>query len=276
MRPRLLLRLLLLVLPAFLAMPAWAGAAPLRLSVSVAPLTWLVQQLGGDQVQVQTLVRSGQDPHAYEPTPGQLTVLQGADAYLGMDLPFERAWLPRVRAANPDLRVVMLVDDHAASSLDPHLWVDPNNMVSMAGQVTELLVALRPGEAGFFAANRQRLVAQLMALDHGLASRFATLSRKTFLVHHPAWGHLAARYGLIQLAIEQEGKEPGPRALADLAAEVRRQGIDTLFVEPQASEHLAHGLADTLQLKIVPLDPLAADYPANMRRVADAIVAAAR
>ena len=206
MRPRLSLRLLLLVLPAFLATQAWAGAAPLRLSVSVAPLTWLVQQLGGDQVQVQTLVRSGQDPHAYEPTPGQLTVLQGADSYLGMDLPFERAWLPRVRAANPDLRVVMLVDDHGASTLDPHLWVDPNNMVNMAGQVTELLVALRPGQAGFFAANRQRLVAKLMALDRELASRFATLSRKTFLVHHPAWGHLAARYGLIQLAIEQEGK----------------------------------------------------------------------
>lgn len=256
--------------------PVGAMAEPLHLSVSVAPLSWLVQQLGGERVQVQTLVRSGQDPHVYEPSPGQLAVLQRAEAYLGLDMPFERAWLPRMQAVNPQLRWVMLLDEPRAADLDPHLWANPQNMLLLSQQVLAVLIELSPDHASYFKAQAQHLVRELKTLDEDLAGRLAALPRKTFLVHHPAWGHLASRYGLTQLAVEQQGKEPGPRALAALAAKVRQLGINTVFVEPQASDHLAHGLADVLRLKIVPLDPLAADYPANMRRVADAIVEAAQ
>lgn len=270
MHPRLLLCLCLL------SLPAWVAAEPLRLAVAVAPLAWLVGEVGGDQVQVQTLVRSGQDPHGFEPTPGQLSGLQRADAYLALDLPFERAWLPRVRAAHPALRVVPLRGASRGLQMDAHLWTDPRNMIAMSHQVAALLGQLRPSEVNGFDDRQHALAERLAELDEVLAQGFAAAPGRVFLVHHPAWGHLAARYGLTQLAVERDGKEPGPRAMAELAGRVAALSIDTLFVEPQASEHLAHGLADSLHLRIVPLDPLAADYPANLRRVGRAIAAALR
>lgn len=270
MRPRLLLPLLFLLLPV-------AGLAePLRLAVSVAPLAWLVQQVGGDQVQVQTLVRSGQDPHGFEPAPTQLAQLAQARAYLALDLPFEQAWLPRMLAVNPQLKVVSLIGPDAATERDPHLWLNPRTMIDLSERLAAMLGAMAPDQRLGFSERQRAVAATLTTLDAALAARFKPRRGETFLVHHPAWGHFAARYGLTQLAIERDGKEPGPRALAELTEQVRRLGIDTLFIEPQASEHLAHGLADTLGLRIVALDPMAADYPANLRRAAAAIEAALR
>jgi zinc transport system substrate-binding protein len=278
--PLRLFALLLLLLSAPLA------AHPLQVFVAVPPLAWLVEQVGGPQVQVHSLVVPGQDPHSFEPTPSQLSALQGADLYLRLDMPFERAWLPRVMTVNPDLLVIALYDElqiepalqtgGQGDADDPHVWTDPRLMLALSEMVRDTLIGAQPSDTAGFHRRQQALALQLEALDRQLASRFARLARKTFLVHHPAWGFFARRYGLTQLAIEREGKEPGPRALAELATQVRRLGITTLFVEPQASDHLAHGLADTLGLRIVPLDPLAADYPANLRHVADLIEEAGR
>jgi zinc transport system substrate-binding protein len=287
------LRIVLLCLCCLL--PASATAtAELRVFVTVAPLAWLVEALGGSHVRVFSLVKPGQDPHSFEPSPGQLSGLRDADAYLSLGLPFERAWLPRMAAQHPQLRLVELVEDSAApaqtpahhpaehhhrhsdhpAGVDPHIWTDPLGMAQLSRRVSELLGDLRPAAAEEFRRRQHDVALQLRELHDDLTATFAAMPRKVFLVHHPAWGHLAARYGLTQLAIERDGKEPGPRALATLAEQVRLQRIRTLFVEPQISDHLAHGLADTLGLEIAVLDPLAADYPHNMRRVAQRIAGA--
>lgn len=285
------LRVLMLV--GLLTLPALVLAEPVRLFVTVAPLAWLVEQIGGEQVTVNSLVRPGQDPHGFEPSPRQLGQLQRASAYLSLGLPFEQAWLPRMVALNPQLRIVRLTETEAGEAppqahraghehghdhggADPHVWTDPVEMQEIAKRVSGLLSELAPEHAALFAARQVRLHERLATLDRDMAARFAGMRDKVFLVHHPAWGHLAERYGLTQLTIEREGKEPGPRALAALVAEVRAHGIRILFVEPQASEHLARGLADSLKLEIVPLDPLAADYEANMRAVAGMIVESQR
>jgi len=279
-RPLLLSLLLLLSAP--------LSARPLQVFVGVAPLAWLVQQVGGEQVVVHQLVAAGQDPHAFEPTPRQLATLAGADLYLQLDMSFERTWLPRAMALNPQLLVLNLLDElqiepavaQAASGHgsdgDRHVWTDPRLMQALSGMVRDILVGALPAHSAEFHHRQQALARRLKLLDDELAARLAVLPRKVFLVHHPAWGYLARRYGLTQLAMEHEGKEPGPRAMAGLAATVQRLGITTLFVEPQASAHLAHGLADGLGLRVVPLDPLASDYPANLRRVAERLEAAAR
>jgi zinc transport system substrate-binding protein len=268
---------------ALLMAPMLAFAGRLQVFVTVAPLAWLVGQVGGEQVAVHSLVKPGQDPHGFEPGPRQIGALQQADAYLSLGLPFERAWLPRVMAQNPSLRLVRLGDveaedghdhhhdGHDHGGEDPHVWTDPRQMQAISVQVRELLSELAPEKAVVFASRQRALSASLEGLDLALARRFGAMSEKVFLVHHPAWGHLAERYGLTQLSIEQDGKEPGPRALAALADEVKRHGITTLFVEPQASDQLSHGLADSLGLAVVQLDPLAYDYEANMRRVAERI-----
>lgn len=279
------------ILACVLLLPVLSWAAPARDSVdvfvTVAPLAWLVKGVGGERVRVQSLVRPGQDPHGFEPSPRQLAALQQADAYLSLDLPFERVWLPRVAGQQPRLRIVHLGAEihepghgqegvHAHADHDPHQWTDPLRMQVLSEQVRDLLVELLPGAAAEFRGRQAGIATRLRELHGALRERFAAMQPKVFLVHHPAWGHLAARYGLTQLAVEQGGKEPGPKALAALSAAVRHHGITTLFVEPQASDHLARSLADALSLQIVPLDPLAADYDDNLRRVAEQIAGGVR
>lgn len=91
------------------------------------------------------------------------------------------------------------------------------------------------------------------------------------MVFHPAWGYFAREYGLRQIAIESEGKEPGPKALTQIINRAREEGIHTVFVDPSHSDRLAATMAAALGGGTRVLDPLAYDYIHNLRDVARAI-----
>src|SRR5690606_3888118 len=97
-----------------------------------------------------------------------------------------------------------------------------------------------------------------------------------FLVFHPSWGYFAAAYGLVQVAIEHEGKEPGARALAGIIEQAKAEGIRVVFVQQQSAGASARAVAEAIGGRVVPLDPLAPDYLANLRRSAQAIAEALR
>ncbi|NBC11902.1 MAG: zinc ABC transporter solute-binding protein, partial [Gammaproteobacteria bacterium] len=96
-----------------LAVASTAGAAQsasngLSVFVSVLPLATFAERVGGERVQVHTMVQPGHSPATYEPTPRQITALADADLYLRVGAPFEDAWMKRIRSTNPDMRVVDL------------------------------------------------------------------------------------------------------------------------------------------------------------------------
>ena len=93
------------------------------------------------------------------------------------------------------------------------------------------------------------------------------LPNREFLVSHPAWGYFADNYRLIQVPIEREGKQPGPRSLAALIDQAKRQNIKSVFVQPQFDKRQARQVAKAIDGVVIAVDPLAADYINNMRRV---------
>jgi len=109
-------------------------------------------------------------------------------------------------------------------------------------------------------------------VDDGILAQLAgaDLAHNRFMVFHPAFGYFAAAYGLSQLAIEEEGKEPGPARLAALIATARREGIKVLFVAPQFSRKSAQTIAAAIGGRVAAIDPLAADWPAGMQAIAAA------
>lgn len=261
---------------------------PLRVLVSVLPLQLPVERVGGAAVRVDVLVGAGQNPHNYEPSPRQMAALADTDLFLGIGVPFEQAWLPRVTAANPQLRVLdgragmslrRSEDDHGHdeghghrhAALDPHVWTDPQRVRVLVARLAAVLSDLRPAQAAAFAANAARLDADLAALDLRLQRRLACIEDRRFLVFHPAWGYFAERYGLEQVAIEFEGKEPGARALAAVIDAARAQGMRRVLVQPQFSRHSAAAVAAALQGEVVVADPLAPDLLQNLERVAELI-----
>lgn len=265
------------------ASPDAAAPPAVRVAVSIPPQAYLVERLGGSRVQVTTLVSPGQSPHTFEPLPTQVAALGEANVYFTMGLPFENAVVTKVKASRPDLAVVDLRQgvkllpaapgeaDHGDA--DPHCWLDPLRAATMAATIRDELSRRDPAGAAAYQTAAATLIAELQALDRELREVLQPVKGHRFLVLHPAFGYFAAAYGLQEVAIEHEGKEPDARQLGQIIDDARRQGCRTVFVQPGYSALPAEAVARELGAQVQTLDPLAADYLANLRQMARALAA---
>lgn len=279
----------LLCTAALLALSLGASAAePLNVYVSLLPMKSFVERVGGADVRVTVMVGPGQSPATYEPSPRQMAGLSTARAYFRIGVPFENVWMGRIAAARPGLKIVDLRDgielkpiDSSPSAgatrsasgqgaLDPHIWTAPPLVKVMAARIRDALTEIAPARATAFAERHRRFVADLDTLDARIRAELAGRKERTFLVFHPSWGYFARAYGLTQIAIEAEGKEPGPRALATVIDEARRRGTRVVFVQKQFSRNDAKTVASAIGGEVVVIDPLAEDFLANTRAVAAA------
>ncbi len=288
---KFLLLLLLLV-------PVLSLAEPLRIFASVVPIQTFVQRIGGEHVDARAMVRPGFNPHTYDPTPQQIAALSGAVLYVRTGVPFEKAWMDRIRSANPSMQVLdaregislrqmeaHAHDEHDAEAShndhdehdahagesdheqDPHVWTNPLLVTHIVGGIRDKLSKLAPDHRAYFARNHDTFVAELSALNVELHKLLDPLSNRKFMVFHPAWGYFADNYGLTQVSIEHEGKEPGARGLAALIDQAKQEKIKVVFVQPQFDKRQARQVAQAIGGGVVSVDPLAADYVDNLRRV---------
>jgi zinc transport system substrate-binding protein len=245
--------------------------------VSVLPQRTFVERIAGERVRAVALLPPGASPASHEPTLADLRALDRAILLVKVGhpaFPFEQAWLAPLLAERPDLPVVgwegaSLVDG------DPHVWLSPARVRELARSIESALAGLLPTHAGEFAANRSAFEVELDRIDADLRRVLEPRKGRRFLVLHPAWGHLAAEYGLVQWAIEREGKEPDAAAMTRLIAEARAAHVTTLFSQPQFDPAPAELLAQEIGARALPLDPLAADWGPNLTLAAREIGAAA-
>jgi len=166
--------------------------------------------------------------------------------------------------------------EDAAPAGDPHVWTSPVLAAQIAAAIRDMLVRLDPAHAETYDRGYLDLARELEALDRDLDALLKDLPERKFMVFHPAWGYFAQRYGLEQVPIEYEGKEPGPRSLATLTDQAKRAGIKVIFVQPQFSSRSAEQVARAIGGRVVTVDPLASDYTENLRRLGQEIAAALR
>jgi len=280
LRPRrsLLFSLVLVLWGVLPAVPCTAG--PVRAFVSILPQAYFVERVGGDRVRVDVLVGPGESPATYEPTPREVAALGEADVYFRIGTPFENAFVDKIARTLPGLRIV---DTRRGVDLrrfrqkgkrqvpDPHIWLDPMRVKTQARTVCEALCELAPALSDDFEDNLGGFHRDLEALDRHLRETLAPLRSRKILVFHPAFGYFCDAYGLEQIAVETEGKTPGPKRLADLIDRARAESIRIIFVQPQYSKKSARTIAEAISGAVVPLDPLARDYLDNLRRMAEAV-----
>lgn len=272
------MRILILLILLLDLQSALAGG--LQVAVSVPPQKTFVEAVGNGAVEVQVMVRKGFNPATYQPTPKQLAELSRARLYVRAGVPFETSWLPRFRDLNPRMDVLdmreglELIPWHSGDG-DPHVWTDPLMVKQHAARLRDALSRLDPANRKRYQAGYQALARDLEQLDAELAEKLAPLRGRAFLVQHPAWSYFARRYGLRQLSVEQEGKEPSAWSLARLLDQARELGIHTVIVQPQHSDATARVVARALHARVVEIDPLAEDYFSSMRRLAEVLREAA-
>jgi len=141
----------------------------------------------------------------------------------------------------------------------------------MAATIARALQAADPTHAADYQANLRALQDDLAALDAKLAQALAPLKGRQLFVYHPAFGYFADAYGLKQVPVEVEGKEPTARQLAGLVDRARAAGARVIFVQPQFAPKSAEAVAKAIGGAVVPLDDLAKNYIANLSDMADKV-----
>jgi zinc transport system substrate-binding protein len=277
---------------------------PLQVTVSILPQKYFVEKIGGDRVAVTVMVEPGAEPHVYDPKPQQMAALAKSKIYFALGVPFEDAWLQKFTSANPRMKIIhteagiqklpMKAHDpqdeqtgasrqhHAQPAqdghqevLDPHVWLSPPLAMIQARNILDGLLQSDPANRSSYEANYKKLMEGLVALDLDLLRLFGEAGdHKEFMVFHPAWGYLAAAYGLAQTPIEVEGKEPKAADLKRLIEHARERQIKALFIQPQYSATSAKVIAEALGAQIVSADPMAQDWENNLRDVAEQFKAA--
>jgi len=273
--------------------PRRAESGKLRVAVSIPPQAYLAGRIGGGLVSVETVVPPGKDAHTYTVTPAQREAIARCRAYFTIGLPFEKNQIAAKLAATD--KSLLFIDTtrgvplrhmtaeeagadadpdeppHAAGEPDPHTWLNPRFARIEAANICAGLKQLDPAHAAEYDANLKRLDADLDRVDAKIAAALAPLKGRSFFVYHPAFGYFADAYGLTQVPVEIEGKEPGPRQVAELIKSARRDGVRVIFVQPQFSARTADTIAAQIGGAVVRIDDLAYDYIQNLETIADKI-----
>lgn len=274
--------------------PADEATKPtLRAAVTIPPLAYLLERVGGDRVEVMTLVPEGQDAHTYSPSPRQVAELAQADVLFAVGVETEQRILPKLRQNQPDLPIIETQNglelrlakpgeachadhDHGAhdhdtaeGKPDPHVWLSLPNAIKIAERMRNELTALDPEHAAGYKERTTQLAGELGALHARLTDRLAPLRGEAFLVFHPAYGYFGDSYGLEQVSIEVEGKAPTPRQVIDVIERARRDHLRLVFYQPQFSASAADLIAREVGGVAIAIDPLSHDFVAQMQTMAD-------
>jgi len=269
-----------------LALGAMAQDRPV-VFVSIPPQAWLVRRLAGEAVDVQTLLPAGANPHLYEPTARQVKSLAQASFYFTLGLPFETTLATRttklggtVRVAPMDLGIAKL-GAHAhgegcahgthtcgGAGGDPHIWLAPHLLSAMASNTVAALAQAMPQQREALADALTKTVAEITATDEAVRQVLRSAPQRTCVVYHPSWSYFAKAYGLSLLVIEQDGKAPSARHLANVIRQAKEAGVKVVFAEPQYDLKSAQTLAKQVGAQLETVDPLQEDWPALMRKAA--------
>ena len=263
--------------------PAKAATStePLNVVVTIPVLKDLAEQVGGPYVRVTSLLRGYENEHTYSPKPSDLVAVRNAHVLLEVGLGLE-VWVANLvkSAGRSSLTIIttskgiaLIPDDHEADAGhddgvklargNPHVWMDPENVVTMMRHVTEALVQADPGHAQEFRQNQAAYLKHLDQLRVELTDRLRGLSNRRFIAHHPAWPYFARRFGfeIVATIQTQSVSEPSAIHIQHLIETIKKQRVKAVVSEIQLSQRLPELLARETGVRVVVLTTLPGGLP---------------
>jgi len=251
--------------------------------VSLPPYVYFVKKIAGSDITVDVLVPPGANPHIYEPSPRQIKTVSQASLWLRSGDPFESKIATVLKEQNSNLEIVDLTrgipllggHEHCCHGHDEdrdlHVWLDPTLVAKQALTIEKALSARFPEKQQLFQEGLASLLQELASLNEEIANELRPFSGDAILVSHPAFGYFCAAYGLRQLSIEYEGKDPLPQDLAKTLKEAETAHVRAVFTQVQYNNKGAVLIAEKLNVPVHEVDPYSQDYPIMMRQLAGLI-----
>ncbi len=266
-----------------------AHSSLLEVFVSILPQQYLVERIGGKYVNVHVMVKPGQSPETFEPSPKLMSVFSKSALYFTIGLPFEQIWIERVASLNDKVLIVetqplsdtgsnILISDHEANnsaghhhSWDPHTWLSPVLFLKQADIIRHQLTMLSPKNKLYYNNNYNELYKEVNLMHEKFLKQFKNSDKHSFITFHPAFSYFAREYGLTQISIEIDGKEPSAKQVAQVINRIQDENVAYILIEKQFNQLIPKTIARSVGANILVLDPLALDYLVNMKDIAEKI-----
>lgn len=261
-------------------------------SVSILPQKYFVDQIAGDRLQVNVLVPSGSSPHNYEMLPSQMKDLAKSEVWLQIGLlTFEDALGVKLADINKDLLIVNCSEgispiagseceeeghdhDHAHhDAFDPHIWLAPTESKVMAQHSLTALKNSFPEHAAEFDLNYARLIARMDSVTELIDQKLAPLQNRTILIYHPAFAYYARQFGMEQVALEMDGKDPSPRHMKNIVDLAHEKNIQVIFIQKEFDPAFAQQLSREINGEVLVIDPLDYDWEKQLMDVTEKLAA---
>lgn len=271
---------LLVVLGAGLPPGGRAAQSPIvRVVATTSVFADLAANVGGERIEISSLIPLGADPHTWEPSTRQIRDVATADVFLYNGLGLE-PWAERIIATaggrhllpvrlseglEPIRGVSFGVDDHEDG--DPHFWLDITNAMHYVERIEQALSSVDPAGAAYYAERAERYLAELGELDQWFAAEIQRIpsERRVLVTYHDAYVYMANRYGLepVGFLVRNPDREPSPREMADVLRTIESRGVRTIFAEPQVNPRFVQALAREANIDVAILytDALTDDVP---------------
>ena len=252
-------------------------------SVSILPQKYLVEKIAGDYLQVNVMIPPGMSPETCDLSTEQLKKLYDSDICFTIGhLPFELTHLAPVVKQRKDIRIINHSEGikllsgscghqhhngHEHSGVDPHIWSSPRYVAQMAQQIFKAISEQYPTQKEKFEEGYKTLSKEIETVKEKADSALNEKRGSMFLIYHPALTYLADDYGLQQVAIENEGKEPNPAHLKHIIDLAKEKNIRIIFIQSQFDKNNALSVAKEIGGEVIPIDPLAENWTEEINKL---------
>ncbi len=256
--------------------------------VTIEPLRYFTESIVGNQFQVISMVPKGSSPETYDPTPQQLIELSKSKLYLKIGyIGFELSWMDKIQSNAPHLNIIDTSiginyihgkghnhgDHYHEGGIEPHVWNSTENAKIIAQNILQAVIRLDSENKDLYESNYKNLIGLIEDTNTAVQS---ILTRdgvaKGFMIYHPALSYFARDYGLQQISIEEDGKEPTPAHLKMLIKKSKELNIHTIFIQPEFDKKNAEVIAKETKSKVIGINPLAYDWSEELIKTAKALV----
>jgi zinc transport system substrate-binding protein len=234
-------------------------ASKVKVSVTFNALKEFAEAVGGDKVEVSTIIPDGTEPHDYEPTAQDLVGLSTAQVFIYNGFGME-AWADDAIAAANNSNLIAVEASSGATPItntdeaeieehgqyDPHIWLSLKGAEIEVKNIKDALVEADPSNQEYYEANYSSFVSQLESLYNEYADKFSDFQKKNIVTGHAAFAYLCQDFGLVQNSVEDvfaEG-EPSAQQLTELVSYCKENNVTTIFAEEMASPEVSQTLAD--------------------------------
>lgn len=249
--------------------------------VTITPLQSLIDEITMGDFDVEVIVPKGASPETFEPTPKQVTSFSDAEFIFSTGLiDFEQSLIKRIDGKaelvnlSKDIELIAgscsCGNHHHKHGIDPHIWTSPRALRTMITNAHDAIIAHYPDSVKYTEAT-ERLLERIADIDNYCATRIEAAGVEAIMIYHPAYTYFARDYGIEQIAIENDGKEPSLRQTTTLIERAKEHNIKSILRQPQYSEDKVRAIATDAGAEVITTDPLSEDILGEIKRVTEII-----